>query len=132
MASELFGQRFRRSVGDRVGLANPADPNAMFSNDEIDDYGNQADEDYPDASFNAKVAYAVMLGYSDIRALYAPQVSYTQNQSSESLGQAFDHYDGLVKQWQKRFEDLLAQNTPDVMWGSSSVFPTREEEYPDA
>lgn len=132
MASTLFGTRFRRAVGDTVGLANPADPNALFSNVEIDDYGTQADTDYPDASFAAKVAYAVMLGYSDLRAQYAPQVSYSQNASSESLGQAFDHYDSLVKQWQARFESLLKQTAPSVKWGSTFVQPSRDEEYPDA
>lgn len=124
MASALFGQRFRRAVGDADGT--------LFENEEIDDYGLQADEDYPNASFNAKVAYAVMLGYSDLRAQYAPRVSYTANAASESLGQAFEHYDTLVKQWQARFEELLTQTDVAVQWGSTEVHPTRDKEFPDA
>lgn len=130
MASELFGQRFRRGVGDKNGLSGEGTP--LFSNEEIDDYGLQADEDYPNASFNAKVAYAVVLGLTDLCALIAPDVSYEANAASEKLGEAFDHYSKLLKKWEEKLQALLDEVEVPVNWGSTVSTPLRDEEFPDA
>lgn len=126
MASALFGTRFRAAVGD------PGGASPVFEDSEIDDYGDQADEVYPNASFNAKVLFAATLGIRALLAKYATQVSYTQNASSESLGQISTNYLALLKTYEDQLSKLLDATEAGVMWGSTSVTPTRDEEFPDA
>lgn len=126
MASETYKQRFRRATGD------PGGDTPLFEPDTIDDYFAQADEDYATASDNAKLAYAVILGFQDLQTLYATQVDYTANSASEKLSDVFDHYEKLIKKWEAKLTDALASTLPGVMWGSTSVTPTRDQEYPDA
>lgn len=126
MASETYKQRFRRAVGD------PGGDNPLFEPDEIDDFFTQADEDYATASDNAKLAYAVMLGFQSLQTLYVTQVDYTANSVSEKLSDVFDHYEKLIKKWEAKLTDALASTLPGVMWGSTRVTPSRDQEYPDA
>lgn len=126
MASETYKQRFRRAVGD------PGGDHPLFEPDEIDDLFAQAEEEYPTASLHAQLAYAVVLGLQSLQTLYATQVNYTANSASESLGQVFEHYEKLLKIWRNNLTEALYSTASVVNWGSTSVTPTRDKEYPDA
>ena len=126
MTSALYRARFRRAVGD------PGGDEPLFETDDIDDKFDQAAEVYPDGSDEALLAQAVIYGFEDLMAVYATQVDYTANSASERLGSVFGNYEKLIKKWETKLQTALAENLPMVMWGSTSVAPRRDAEYPDA
>lgn len=122
---EPYISRFKRAVNDY------SDP-PKFSPDEVQDYFAQAQEAYPSASWAAWTAYAVVAGLNDLITQYAEQVTYTANASSESLSDIARRYEGLRDNWQEKLDKALVSTESGVMWGNTRVFPSRDEEYPDA
>lgn len=127
MASELFGQRFRRAFND------PGPPNAIFDDPEVDDYGLQAEEAYPGGTMRVHVAFAVQVGIRDIMGSKAKLVSYSQNSASVSLSDAVRNLKILYDTWKDELDAALSESSGGgVRFGSLSKFPTRRKELPDA
>lgn len=127
MASAVFGQRFR------TALADPGPPDAVFTDAEIDDLGEQAQEAYPGASLRVQLAYAVLVGIRSIMADKAKLVSYSQNSASESLSDAVRNLRLIHDIWKEDLDEALEESSGGgVRFGSINKFPTRREAYPDA
>lgn len=126
MASAEYGQRFRNAVGD------PGGANPVFDDTVIDDYFAQAEEKYPDESSEVHLAYAITLGFENLLAQSAHQVTYKANASTESLSHMFDHYRNMLSYWRGRLATALTDDLPSVMWGSMDKTPRTDVEYPDA
>ena len=130
MATDTQRTRFRRAVGDPGN--DPGVDTPLFESDEIDDLFAEAGEVYPTGNDEALMAYAVIQGFHSLLALYAQQVNYTANSASESLGQVSDHYEKLIQRWEQKLNDALLENAPMALWGSTSVTPRRDKDYPNA
>lgn len=125
MATATQRMRFRNDVGD--DLTNPS-----FSDAEIDDLYLQATEQSI-TDVESVETFVRWRAFEQLLVNAAKRVTYTQNQSSETLSDLFKHLKDMLDYWKKRFEDAVAAVSGSaIMWGAPRKKPTRLVEYPDS
>lgn len=114
---------FRNAVGDT---------GSVFDDPAIDLKFKQAAVKYPSGSDELLLASAVVSGLRELLVNAARLTSYTQNQTSESAGQVFDHLQALLKFWKGELAEASKGSYSGVRFGAAlKAKPERHEEYPD-
>lgn len=125
MATATQRTRFRNDIGD--DLTNPS-----FSDAEIDDLYLQATEQ---SITDADIVelFVRWRAFEQLLVNAAKRVTYTQNQSSETLSDLFKHLKDMLDYWRRRYDDAVTLLLGGVvMWGAPRKKPTRLTEYPDS
>ncbi len=123
-------KRFRNAVGD-------SKTPPKFEKSVIQDYFDNALEDYPTLSAKGILYAAIVQGVEKLLAESIEEVSYTENTASETLTDKRKGYEALLKLHKGNLSEELGELETDeadvpVAWGSTVKTPRREEEYPNA
>lgn len=118
MATTTERQRLRMDLGLQP------DDAASLSDDIADDIYAEAGEFYADAG--SAYAYARVIAIERLMAQAAPQVDYTQNESSEKSSQLTTNYQKLLERWQGKLDKAIAlASGSTARFGRTQRIPAR-------
>lgn len=103
---------------------------------EAEDLFAEAEERYPGYSRAVILAAAVWLGWQDLAAHAAKEVTIRENAASENLSDLFKHAQQQVKDSKQALDALVATDAAHtavvVRFGGVRRKPTRKMELPDS